>query len=181
MSDDVLQIASEFLSKSGYDVVFEAAPGIRCVGFENDVLFGFLIVFESVELLLEQWSNVSEEIYSRYQFQIRSSRDKAWNAYSILLAEGQANEQQRRLFSEIEEDLVGTRKIARGVSPDEVDIRNALLPVLRLQKAPQLEPVDMAAEIRVRAADIPGSALEAFLDAAPDDEVIRLMGRRHED
>ena len=49
----------------------------------------------------------------------------------------------RLRYAEIEEDLTGTRKIARSGIRDSSDLRAALLPLLPLQSAPKLEAVDI--------------------------------------
>ena len=75
----------------------------------------------------------------------------------------------------IEEDLAGTRKIARAGLHMMEDVRSALLPLLPLQNAPQLEAVDIEAETRQRAQEVPDNALRAFFDERKNEDVLNIL------
>ena len=55
------------------------------------------------------------------------------------------------------------------------DVKAALLPLLPIQNAPQLEAVDITSEIRERAQDLPTAALDAFFDDRPEEDVLPLL------
>lgn len=75
----------------------------------------------------------------------------------------------------IEEDLTGTRKIARAGIGDVEQLRTALLPLLPIQSAPSLGAVDMPAEIRLRTTELPKRAIEAYLSGAHEASVIQVL------
>ncbi len=175
-----LDLVSSVLEQAGYTSFTVDVEADNCLAFEDHVSFGFIHVYSRIDDLLQNWKVESENAISKFQFQIKSSGEKAWNAYSVFLALEQPNAKHAALLARIEEDLSGTRKIARGVGPAVDEIRQGLLPLLRIQNPPVLDPVDMVEEIRTRADGLPSKAVEAFLVRAPNTEVLRLMGRSDE-
>ena len=175
-----LDLVSSVLEEAGFTWFAVDAETNNCLAFENHASFGFLHIYEEIDGLMSNWKADSENAFSKFRFQIKSSGEKAWNAYSVFLAFEQPNAQHAALLARIEEDLSGTRKIARAVSTTYDKIRLGLLPLLRIQSLPVLEPVDIVAEIRTRAVGLPAKAVEAFLLRAPNSEVLRLMGRSDE-
>ncbi|TLP67062.1 hypothetical protein FEE96_06850 [Parasedimentitalea maritima] len=175
-----LDLISSVLEEAEYSCSIVEVENGNCLAFENRVSFGFIHCYSDLGGLLRSWRAESEKTLSMFQFQIRSSGDKAWNAYSVFLAFERPDESAVALLARIEEDLSGTRKIARGVNADEDGIRQGLLPLLRIQNPPVLGVVDMVAEIRARSAGLPTKAVDAFLLDAPNSEVLRLMGRSDE-
>jgi hypothetical protein len=121
------------------------------------------------------WPRDTDGATTNYQFGLRRAGQKAWNTYVVLLASSEADYGASVGLSAIEEDLAGTRKIARAGIADIADLREALLPLLPLQSAPVLEPVDVLAEIRQRATELPARAVDAFLSTADDAVVIQIL------
>ena len=175
-----LDLISSVLEEAEYSCSIVEAENGNCLAFENRVSFGFIHCYSDLGDLLRSWRAENEKTLSLFQFQIRSSGEKAWNAYSVFLAFERPDESAVALLARIEEDLSGTRKIARGVNADEDGIRQGLLPLLGIQNPPVLGVVDMVAEIRARSAGLPTKAVDAFLLDAPNSEVLRLMGRSDE-
>ena len=175
-----LDLVSSVLEESGFTCFSVDAETNNCLAFENHVSFGFMHIYEEIDGLMSNWRADSENAFSKFQFQIRSSGEKAWNAYSVFLAFERADAKHAALLARIEEDLSGTRKIARGVITIDDKIRQGLLPLLRIQNPPVLVPVDMTEEIRTRAVGLPAKAVDAFLLQAPNSEVLRLLGRSDE-
>jgi hypothetical protein len=81
----------------------------------------------------------------------------------VFLGEAEANYGERVALSSIEENLTGTRKLARAGISDSESLRAALLPLLPIQNAPHLGAVDMAAEIKLRTTELPTRVVDAFL------------------
>jgi len=106
---------------------------------------------------------------------LRSAGDKAWNLYVVLLADEPGTFGQRIALCDIEENLVGTRKIARAGVADSDSLRNALLPLLHLQSPPKLEAVDMAGEIESRTTELPRGLMHAFLSDSSEDTLVQLL------
>lgn len=174
---DLLQDA---LKSAGYDIIDIDGTACPCVGFENELYFGFAFLFETTKQLLDDWQTHSSKVLERFQFQIRNAGEKSWNIYNVFLSFDEPDSSQKALLHQVEENLVGTRKIAQCVEPSPDGIRRGLLPLLRIQNPPVLEPINMDAEIRIRVSGLPKQAVDAFLDQAPTYEVYRLIGRNDE-
>ncbi len=135
--------------------------------FEGATVLGFLLAYPDAAALLAGWRQDAGALVTAHQFGLRRAQAKAWNTYVILLAGGAPAYGEQVALSAIEEDLGGTRKIARGGIIDLDGLRSTLLPLLPIQSAPRLEPVDMRDEIRLRTTELPDRAVEAFLSQAP--------------
>ena len=101
--------------------------------FEDDSLFGFVVLYDSVEVLLETWKSTQAHFIQRHASSLRRTNMKTWNCYAAFLSSGTAAENQKAALSVIEEDLSLTRKlVADGISTQR-DVQRALLPVLPIQ------------------------------------------------
>ena len=178
--DENLQNICSVLNDAGYSYFEVSDPMINCVAFENDLNLGFVHCFQTTEELLGNWSAQNDKVLSQFQFQLRTAGEKSWNVYSVFLSTGPSTEQQNTLMGRIEEDLSGTRKIMRAILPDIEGTRTGLLSLLGIQNPPILGPVDMIEEISNRTSGLPKKAVKAFLDSAPNTEILRLMGRSDE-
>jgi len=125
--------------------------------------------------LLQRWRADDSALISQHQLSLRRAQAKAWNAYTVCLAVNAASFGELVALNAIEEDLTGTRKIARAGIGDLEELRAALLPLLPIQHAPNLEPVEMPAEIRLRTTELPPHAVEAFLSEAQETVVIQVL------
>ena len=145
------------------------------VTFENDTVLGFVLLYPDAAKLIENWKTDSARVLGKVQSALRQAGEKAWNAYLVLLADSGGNYGQNIALGNIEENLVGTRKIARaGIeAPDE--LRNALMPLLSLQNAPRLEAVDMPTEIKLRTSELPPKLVEGFLSSASDSVLLQFL------
>src|SRR3546814_1880078 len=129
---------------------------------------------------MESWSKYSYHANSTDQFRLRRSCTKAWNTYLVLLTPESADYAKAGSLGAIEEDLSGTRKIARAGIQNPADLSAALLPLLPLQSAPRLEAVDMRKEIRQRTTELPSRVVDAFLSNAEEAMVIQVLERSEE-
>ncbi|MFT3669541.1 MAG: hypothetical protein QM795_13405 [Pseudoxanthomonas sp.] len=124
---------------------------------------------------MQGWVSDSDNAITKYQFGLRKSGIKAWNTYLVLLTPELPDYARLVSLGAIEEDLGGTRKIARAGVRDLSDIGAALLPLRPLQTAPRLEAVDMKEEIRERTTELPPRAVEAFLSGAEESVVLQVL------
>lgn len=177
---DVAKYVQNALNGANYDVILAVSNNPISIGFEDDTKFGFVIIYDTTQKLIANWKTDGDKVIDKFKFQIRNSGEKSWNMYMVYLSLSQASEKERVKLSKIEEDLMGTRKIAQSVIPDEDGIRAGLISLLTIQNPPSLEPVDIKEEIKIRATDLPKKALEAFFQDAPQEEIVRLMGHSHE-
>jgi hypothetical protein len=171
----ILSTVQEQLIVGGYAVTTTDDQDGPVVLFENDFVLGFVLIFPDAPTLLETWQASSQRVLHAAQFALRRAERKAWNVYLVLLTEAPADYGQNILLGSIEEDLVGTRKIARARIADSEDIRGALLPLLAIQNAPRLDAVDMPAEIRLRTTELPSELVDAFLNGASDGVIAQLL------
>lgn len=174
MSD--LGIASaEILRDAGFTTMPMTFGSRPALAFENATVLGFLFSYSSVAELLDSWESDANNAVTANQLALRRAGQKAWNTYTIFLSTGPADARGAAGLSAIEEDLGGTRKIARANVADTLDIRAALLPLLPLQAAPKLDSVDSPTEIRERSTELPQRAIDAFLSTADESVVLSVL------
>jgi hypothetical protein len=147
----------------GFAATRSSVRGREVLIFEDDSVIGFVFSYPNAQSLIAGWGNDSEAAVSAHQLVLRRAGQKAWNTYVVLLASGEASYAEMAALAAIEEDLSGTRKIARSDIKDISDVVAALLPLLPLQSAPRLDAVDMVFEIRQRATELPPRAVDAFV------------------
>lgn len=171
----VSDLAEQQLMQGGYSVAaFEQNDGSALL-FENDTVLGLVLFFPDAAALLEGWSGASQHVLQSVQFALRRAERKAWNAYLVLLAEAKGDYGQQAMLGAIEENLVGTRKIARAGVAGTREMRAALLPLLEIQSPPRLEPINMADEIRMRTSELPRDLVEAFVSGASETTVAQIL------
>lgn len=174
---DLLEESHRLLVNSMISAQLVEASCGKVLAFENPTVLGFVIAYEDCSTLIRQWSIDTKSLLSENQLALRRAQDKSWNTYTVFLAAADADYGERVVLSSIEEDLTGTRKMARAGISDVEGLRTALLPLLPIQNAPQLEPVDMSAEIKLRTTELPTRVVEAFLSPrAPEASVVQVLG-----
>lgn len=171
----ILHFVQEELLAGGYAVATADDQDGPVILFESDSILGFVLCFPDAEALLEHWRPSSQRVLQNAQFALRRAERKAWNTYLVFLTEAAGDYGQNILLGTVEEDLVGTRKIARAGINGIEEVHAAILPLLAIQNAPRLDAVDMAAEIRLRTTELPGELLDAFLGDASEATLAQLL------
>jgi hypothetical protein len=172
---DILTASAEVMTGAGFSTRPVSIGDRRALTFEDNTVLGFLFAYDDSSLLIEGWSRDADRAVAAHQFALRRAAKKAWNAYVVLLTDREADYVQSVALGAIEEDLVGTRKIARAGVVDVAELRLALLPLLPFQSAPRLEAVDITAEIRQRTTELPARAVNAFLSSASESLVMKVL------
>jgi hypothetical protein len=172
---DITLASAEILSEAGFSTTIIDLGERAGLAFESDTVLGFLIAYDGPDDLLAAWDKDAERAVASQRFGLRRAGQKAWNTYMVLLAGREADFAGATTLGAIEEDLVGTRKIARAGTADMSDLRAALLPLLPLQAAPMLEAVNMPDEIRERTTELPARAIEAFFSNANEAAIIQVL------
>ena len=167
--------ARQLLVNSGYSVGELHVGDRNVVIFENATVLGFALLYKDSLELLENWRVHSDLVLRETQFSLRQAGEKAWNTYTVFLSEDRANPHDRAKLQGIEEDLVGTRKIARAGVKDAEELRLALLPLMGIQNAPRLEPIDMVKEIRLRTSELPDELIDGFIADVPKSMMTKLL------
>jgi hypothetical protein len=150
-------------------------PAVIC--FENAALIGFVHVFSSADELLARWEAAQQAVLSRHNAALRAAGAKAWNVYSVFLAEEQAPTQQRAV-ERIEENFALTRKIARAGVRTQDDVERALLPLTPVKAQPILSDADFQDRLRARLKDVSADVLTAFLGATSAEEVAKILAEK---
>jgi hypothetical protein len=145
------------------------------LAFESETVLGFVFVYRTPTDLISRWNTDAERAVRACQPGLRRAELKAWNTYAIFLAEAAADFAERVHLSAIEENLTGTRKIARAGVSDRAGVRRVMLPLLPIQAAPRLDAVDIVAEIRLRTTELSPRAVEAFLSEASEVLVAQVL------
>jgi hypothetical protein len=172
---DILASSANILTEAGFTTGRVSINGREALVFEDAIVLGFLFTYEDPCELIDSWDKDASRAIADHQFGLRRAAQKAWNAYVVLLAAGDTTYANSVALAAIEEDLAGTRKIARAGIGDHADLGAALLPLLPLQTAPKLEAVDIVAEIRQRATELQPRAIDAFLSTAEETVVIQVL------
>jgi hypothetical protein len=172
---NVLDICKRLLKEA------QIASGILPLGdrtilaFEGTTVIGFVAFYSSVGDLIARWQADSSIIVDAHRLSLRLAQSKAWNTYMIFLTDALPSDPETASLIAIEEDLTGTRKIARAGIRSTDDVQSALLPLLPIQNAPRLEAIDMKAEIAIRTSGLSPSLMEAFLSNTPETVVAQRL------
>jgi len=143
--------------------------------FEDSSLLGFVWIAPNPGALLEQWERLQDSFLHEKDLQLRQSKDKSWNAYSVLLTEPDISGDQVYAFMKIEEDFRGTRKIAKAGLRSLAQLTKALLPLLAIQNLVELEKDDSKERLRSRLSRLSPRLLEAFLEQEKPDEAGKMV------
>jgi hypothetical protein len=172
---DILTLAEQVLVDVGF-VTSRIEVGERVgLAFENQTVLGFAFAYDKPGDLLMNWATDANRVIAAHQFGLRRAGSKAWNAYIVLLSAGFPDQALSARIGAIEEDLVGTRKIASAGISGAPDVRRALLPLLPIQTAPKIEAANIPDEILLRTTQLPSRAAEAFLSSADTSVVLQVM------
>jgi hypothetical protein len=135
-----LEAAKEMLDDAGYQVRFLDSERTR-LGFEDQTVFGFVMLFESTMELINRWEEEQDTFIRKYSRVMQNVREKAWNAYSVFLVTEEPPKDLINELSKIEEDFHASRKIARGGLQSTDDVRETLAPLLPIKHLGTAEDV----------------------------------------
>lgn len=167
------------LQDAGYETWNASSGNIPAIAFEDDVVMGFVCVFDTAKSLITQWPEAEAAMLGKHAPRLRGAGDKAWNVYCVFVTAARASDDEQRKIRWIEENLERTRKIAAAGLLTRKDITTALLPLLPIVTKPVLAPEDSRERLRRRIAAIAPGVEDSALDAsvAPQ-EVLRRIGGR---
>lgn len=171
----IFEASEGLLDRMGFTAVMATVKGREVLVFEDDSVIGFVFSYPNAHSLIASWRGDTEATVSAHQLALRRAGQKAWNTYMVLLANGEASHAELAALAAIEEDLTGTRKIARSDVKDISDVEAALLPLLPLQSAPKLDAVDMVFEIRQRSTELSPRAVDAFVSGVEESVVLQVI------
>lgn len=178
---DLLTDCAAVLEEAGFTINFVEIPGdghteqMSALAFEDATILGFVVRYASPESLLDKWKSDGNRVAMRHRDALQRARQKAWNAYLVLMTEAPATIQQSLLLGQIEEDLEAMRKIAQAGVAGPSAVRRALLPLLPFNSAPVLDPINMREEIALRSSELDRETVQAFLSDADESTLLQLL------
>ena len=155
---DLSEVVRAALQKAGYRC--DASQNGDIV-FEDDTLLGFVSVQESARDILAKWREKQEAFLRSFATPLRKDAGKAWNVYSVFVAGGKCAPQDAAALLEVEEDFVGTRKLARAGIATEDDVFEALYPLLPIEHTVALGEGN-GLERAQRRLELPGEITDAL-------------------
>jgi hypothetical protein len=174
--NDTISNVHVVLQNAGFRTREATGAQVPAIAFEDETTLGFVYVFATPKALIEHWRSAEAGLLSKYAANFRIAGDKAWNVYSVFIAEQRGTDQQCRAVRWIEEDLEKTRKItATGVGARD-DVVTALLPLLPIVSKPVLIPEDSAVRLQRRIDAIaPEISAIALDDDVPASDVAAIL------
>lgn len=178
---DTLQDCADVLTEAGFSVRRTEIPAdnerrmFETLAFEDETVLGFVVAYDNPEQLIATWPADRDRIAMYHRETLQAARQKAWNAYLVLVSRGPAEFAQSLALGQIEEDLEAMRKITKAGVSDSGGARMALLPLLPFRTAPSLDPIEMPAEIQSRSTELDEQIVAAFLSDADEGVVMQLL------
>lgn len=178
---DTLQDCADVLAEAGFSTRRTEIPAddggrtFETLAFEDATVLGFIVAYDNPEQLIATWPADRDRIAMRHREVLQAARQKAWNAYLVLVSRGPADFAQSLMLGQIEEDLEAMRKITKAGVAVSGGARMALLPLLPFRAAPSLDPIEMPAEIQSRSTELDDEIVAAFLSNADEAVVMQLL------
>ena len=173
--NDIKRDAAEMLTAAGFTVKDEVVEGKGHLVFESATVLGFLVAYDGAASLIADWAHDTRRVIEHHRLALRRGGQKAWNTYVVLLAADAPIEFEAVALATIEEDLSGTRKIARAGIGGVLQLKEALLPLLPFQSAPRLEAIDSIGEIEQRITALDTRIASAFLSSVSPSVLFSLI------
>ncbi len=182
--NETLQNCAEALGEAGFTTRLSEIPEnagegtLLALAFEDATVIGFVVSYDIPAQLLARWKSDRDRIAMRHRDALQAARQKAWNAYLVLISCGAADFGESLALGQIEEDLEAMRKITKAGVVGGAGARSALLPLLPFRAAPSLDPIDMRQEIVSRSSELDADVVVAFLSGADEGVVMQLLEDR---
>ncbi len=162
------------LSTAGYRTAHNSAL-VSSITFEDDILFGFVVEYDTVGSLQENWASAEQNFLNLHAPSLRRAEQKAWNCYSVHITGDTGSEADIRCLLAIEEDFRSTRKIARAGVASRKDLVRAFAPVLPLENVITHGLQPTAPDLKGRLHEWPLPAVEALAGHGTVDEIMAFL------
>jgi hypothetical protein len=146
---NILYEAQIILERAGYKIDLDEVSQ-RKLFFEDDCLLGFVSVYENLSEIIDKWEEDQDFFLQNNALKLRHEPYKAWNAYSVFLAQEKGSSEMKRKIFEIEEDLRGTRKIVGESIDSREELIRCLFPLLPIQRAIKLDFEPMSIRLQAK-------------------------------
>ena len=175
---DISKEAQIILRDGGYDTWEWNDASVPIVYFENDVILGFIYLFNDIDYLKNSWEELQQIVIDKFKPNFKAAGNKAWNVYSIFLSTSESEDSVTLDY--IEENFNHTRKIARSNIVSKESLKNALLSILPLVNKPILDEFTFNDALRANLARIREDAAEAFMNDVDVEIIAQIMAENHE-
>lgn len=169
---DVSKEVQIILRGGGYDTWEWSGGTVPLVYFENDVILGFVYLFDDSIALKNEWQKTQDEVIKKFKPNFKAAGNKAWNVYSIFLA---TSESEDDTLDYIEEDFKFTRKIARTNIVTKKSIESALLSMLPIVNRPVISETDFTDNLRTNLSKINKDAAIAIINKIDADVIAQIL------
>ena len=182
--NETLQDCAGVLAEAGFSTRLAEIPTddggamLEALAFEDATVLGFVVAYDTPAQLVASWKADRDRVVMRHRDALQAARQKAWNAYLVLISRRAADFGESLTLGQIEEDLEAMRKITKAGVTGAAGARAALLPLLPFRAAPSLDPIDMRLEIELRSTELDADVVAAFLSGAEEGIVMQLLEDR---
>jgi hypothetical protein len=113
--NDLLEASAAILGDFGFITRHAEIPADRDQGageilaFEDGTVLGFILIYETAAELVQRWKADGDRIAMRNRKVLQAARQKAWNAYLVLVSRAAADFGEALALGLIEEDLAAMR------------------------------------------------------------------------
>lgn len=128
----ILESTQHMLETAGYGVVFRSGEHEHLL-FEDSSLLGLVCLCPSGDFIIDNWRQLQDGFLRETAQALRSSPEKAWNTYLVLLTAEVVSQTTLRKMAAIEEDFGAMRKIVTSGVLTAQDVEHALGPLLPLR------------------------------------------------
>ena len=176
---NLFEEARKVLEVAGYVTSAGQTPDV--FNFEDLSLFGFVRVTRSVSEIIQQWQAGQDEFLRKNDDQLRKSREKSWNVYSVFLTADEPSSDEVNALARVEEDFRGTRKLTGTGLHTSGHVTRALLPLIPIQNPVDLDNEDALKRLLTRLTSMPPEVLDALSRLFSATELKEILLRSHED
>lgn len=175
--NNLLAESRSVLENAGFST-FASRPDAPFFHFEDASVLGIVRVFETVEILIAEAQTTQDSFLQTSAKMLALDPFKAWNAYTVLLAQPMPTPDQTRQLFELEEDFRATRKIARAGFRSRSDLASALASLLPLQQVLSIALTDERVRLVERLGPTQSPMQALVTDKATAEEIAASLGKQ---
>ena len=146
--------------------------------FEDNSLLGFVSIYGTFQHFHDTWKDHQDRFLEDKAKMLRSEPLKAWNVYGVYIIEEDCPQSQIHQIINIEENLIGLRKIVRTGVKTNLDVKYALLPLLPIQNLTTVQEEEALKHLRDRLTAAKSPIVELLDIATPQELAKSLIDRQ---
>lgn len=165
---NLLTESRSLLEQAGYRTTLDVTHVSSC-HFEDETILGVILVYDTASDLLSRWEDGQDRFLRSNSTKLRNDPVKVWNIYTIHLTSQSIDLPQQNDPFDIEQDFRGTRKIVRTGIQSRTLLREALLPLLRIQHRIAMSPKHVTQRLAERLSRSSPVLLQLLEEIATED------------